>query len=72
MNSKNDTGPEGIAKRGAEPDGIAKRGDDDVEGHSMMINPTVSRDLSKARTADVERAVRSRQHEAEAKRPFRK
>jgi hypothetical protein len=76
MSSKRDAGPDGIqSKRDAEPDGFAKKGftdEDDVEGHSMMINPSLGRDLAKARSEDVERGVRSRQHEAEAKRPFRK
>jgi hypothetical protein len=81
MSSKRDAGPEGFSsKRDAEPDGFASKRDDgfaskrddDVEGHSMMINPGLGRDLAKARSEDVDRAVRSRQHEAEAKRPFRK
>jgi hypothetical protein len=76
MSSKRDAGPEGFSsKRDASPDGFAKSkatGEDDVEGHSMMINPSLGRDLAKARHEDVERSVRSRQHEAEAKRPFRK
>jgi hypothetical protein len=76
MSSKRDAGPEGIqSKRGAEPDGFAKKGftdEDDVEGHSMMINPIIARDLAKARNQEIERGVRARQHEAEAKRPFRK
>ena len=75
MSSKRDAGPDGIqSKRDAEPDGFARKGfteEDDVEGHSM-INPSLGRDLAKARSEDVERGVRSRQHEAEAKRPFRK
>ena len=73
--SKRDAQPDGISKRDASPDGFASSriaGEDDVEGHSMMINPSLSRDLAKARSEDVERSVRSRQHEAEAKRPFRK
>jgi hypothetical protein len=45
---------------------------EDVEGHSMLINPGVSRDLAKAREADVQRSVRSHNQETEAKRPFKK
>jgi hypothetical protein len=75
FSSKRDGSPDGFAsKRDAGPDGFAKRGitgEDDVEGHSM-INPTLGRDLAKARNEDIERNVRNRQHEAEAKRPFRK
>ncbi len=71
--SKRDAQPDGFSsKRDAEPDGFQNKRDDDVEGHSMMINPGLGRDLAKARSEDVDRAVRSRQHEAEAKRPFRK
>lgn len=75
--SKRDAQPDGITSKRdiGGPDGFAKSkvtGEDDVEGHSMMINPSLGRDLAKARSEDVERSVRSRQHEAEAKRPFRK
>jgi hypothetical protein len=45
---------------------------EDVEGHSMLINPGVSRDLAKARDADIQRSVRAHNQASEAKRPFKK
>jgi hypothetical protein len=87
MSIRKDAGPEGLFRKDASPDGVSNQrdlggpdgfakpkitGEDDVEGHSMMINPSLGRDLAKARSEDIERGVRGRQHEAEAKRPFRK
>jgi len=71
-----DLGPEGhrLAKD-VDPDANLRRGvveEDDVEGHSMLISPTLSRDLAKARDAEVERGVRAKNNEAEAKRVFRR
>ena len=45
---------------------------EDVEGHSMLINPGVSRDLAKARDAEIQRSVRAHNQQTEAKRPFKK
>ena len=61
-------------RKDIEPDGHAARkfAEDDVEGHSMLLNPTLGRDLEKARSADVDRSVRSRNQEAEAKRIYRR
>jgi len=76
MSSKRDIGPDGLSKHSAiEPDGLAKHGvveDEDVEGHSMALNPTLGRDLAKARSADVERTVQNKNNEHEAKRIFRR
>jgi hypothetical protein len=40
---------------------------EDVEGHNMWIGPTVSRDLARSRSKDVEREARERQRAKEAK-----
>ena len=48
------------------------RDEEDVEGHSMLINPGVSRDLAKARDAEIQRSVRAHNQQSEAKRPFKK
>ena len=76
MSSKREIGPDGQrSAKDVEPDGQLKRSvveEDDVEGHSMLISPTLSRDLAKARSADVERSVRAKNNEAEAKRIFRR
>lgn len=76
MSSKRDIGPDGLAsKKDVEPDGHISQKmteESDVEGHSMFINPTVGRDLSRARDAEVERGVRQRQLANEAKRVFKK
>ncbi len=75
MATKKDIEPDGNStSRGVEPDGLAvpKAIDDDVEGHSMMLNPTLGRDLAKAKSADIERGVQSKNNQAEAKRIFRR
>jgi len=76
MSSKRDIGPDGLSKHNAiDPDGAIKRNvveDEDVEGHSMALNPTLGRDLAKARSADVERTVQNKNNEHEAKRIFRR
>jgi hypothetical protein len=76
MSSKRDIEPDGLSKHSAvEPDGLSKHSaveDEDVEGHSMALNPTLGRDLAKARSADVERTVRNKNNEHEAKRIFRR
>ena len=76
MSSKRDVGPDGhSSKRDIEPDGLSKHNaieEDDVEGHSMLISPTLGRDLAKARSADVARTVQNKNNEHEAKRVFRR
>jgi hypothetical protein len=53
-------------KRKAEPQ--AQPADEqDVEGH-MMINPTLAGDVARARSKDLDRAVRERNRSKEAKR----
>ena len=42
--------------------------DQDVEGHTMMINPTIAGDMARVRSKDVERAARERNRAKEAKR----
>ena len=75
--SRKDIGPDGhSSQKGGQPDGFTtqKAVDDeaDVEGHSMLISPTVGRDLAKARSEEVERSVRGKQQQSEAKRIFRR
>jgi hypothetical protein len=40
---------------------------DDVEGHSMLLNPTVSRDLTSSRSREIDRQVRDQQRARDAK-----
>ena len=40
----------------------------DVEGHSMMINPTLAGDVARVRSKDIDRAVLERNRAKEAKR----
>ena len=42
--------------------------DDDVEGHMMMVNPTVAGDMARVRNQEVERSVKERKRAKEAKR----
>jgi hypothetical protein len=76
MSSKRDVGPDGqSSKRDIEPDGLARQSaieEDDVEGHSMLMSPTLGRDLAKERNAEIERSVKNKNHANEAKRIFRK
>ena len=42
--------------------------EDDVEGHSMMINPTIAHDMARVRARELEREARERARAKEAKR----
>ena len=42
--------------------------DQDVEGHTMMINPTLASDVARVRSKDVERAAQQRNRSKDAKR----
>jgi hypothetical protein len=53
----------GKAEPQAQPDD-----EQDVEGHSMMINPTLAGDMARVRSKDVDRAVRERNRAKDAKR----
>jgi hypothetical protein len=41
--------------------------EDDVEGHTMPINPTLAGDLARSRSADVDRQARFRLFRRDAK-----
>ncbi len=74
--NKRDIEPEGHSRaKGVEPDGnINQRAfeEDDVEGHSMLISPTLGRDLHNSRIEDAQRSAKAKQHETDAKRIFRR
>ena len=53
----------GKAEPQAQPDD-----EQDVEGHTMMINPTLAGDVARVRSKDVDRAVQERNRAKEAKR----
>ncbi len=40
----------------------------DTEGHSLWINPSAGREMVRGRNADIERQVRDRQREKDAKK----
>ena len=40
----------------------------DVEGHNLWINPAASREMTNSRNRDIERQVRERQREKEARK----
>ena len=42
--------------------------DQDVEGHNMMIHPTIAGDLARVRSKELEREARERNRAKEAKR----
>jgi hypothetical protein len=39
----------------------------DVEGHSMLLDPNLARDLARSHSKDLDRQVRERKHAKEAK-----
>jgi hypothetical protein len=41
--------------------------EDDVEGHSLFLDPTVSRELASSRSREIERQVRDQQRAREAR-----
>ena len=47
--------------------GLSRRTDDDVEGHSMSINPLVARELAHARERDVQANVKRHNFENDAR-----
>jgi hypothetical protein len=76
MSTRRDIEPDGnITRKDVGPEGHTTSKaieEDDVEGHSMLISPTLGRDLDKARSAEIDRTVRGKQQEAEAKRVYHK
>ena len=42
--------------------------DDDVEGHRMLVNPTVAGDMARVRNQEVERSVKERTRAKDANR----
>ena len=51
-----------------DPDPTDRASDEqDVEGHNMWIGPTVSSDLARNRSKELERAARDRQRTKDAK-----
>lgn len=74
--NKRDIEPEGHStSKGVGPDGHSSQKafeEDDVEGHSMLISPTLGRDLHNSRIEDAQRSAKAKQHETDAKRIFRR
>jgi hypothetical protein len=52
----------------APPDDAVAAEGQDTEGQSLWINPSAGREMSRGRNADIERQVRERQREKEAKK----
>jgi hypothetical protein len=58
------TGPEGLSrKKAVEPD---------VEGHSMLQNPALTRNVVQSREREIQRHLRQDDLKSEVRRPFRK
>ena len=51
----------------APDDGAGAEGQD-TEGHNLWINPSAGREMTRGRNADIERQVRERQREKDAKK----
>lgn len=46
--------------------------DDDVEGHSMIPSPAMTRNAQQSREREIQRSLREHELKAEARRPFHK
>jgi len=58
-----------MSENKAEPQPESQPADDqDVEGHNMWINPSMSGDLARNRSKELEREARERNRAKEAKR----
>lgn len=57
------TDKKGASKPQGQPDD-----ENDVEGHNMWINPTMSSDMARNRSKDLEKEARERNRAKEAKR----
>jgi hypothetical protein len=69
--SKAKASPDDFSKAKGSPDGFSKAKaageDDDVEGHSMMINPLAARELNRARERDVQANIKRHNFESDAR-----
>jgi hypothetical protein len=55
---------------GAErPDSIPGADDKDVEGHNLLPDPELGREMARAREAEIERRLKAHEVQAEAKHP---
>lgn len=59
--------PEGLLRRASDE----PKQDEDTEGHMFHLDPSTNRHLAKSRSADIERELRERQRQKEA-RPNRR
>ena len=60
-------GSKAAASDQPDPQAIEGQNEDDVEGHSMLLNPTVSRELAASRSREIERQVKDQQRAREAR-----
>jgi hypothetical protein len=66
---RDDVEGHGIARghvRNADPDD----GSEDVEGHSMLLDPGIARDLARAREKEIQKRAERHGLEEEARRPL--
>ncbi len=66
-NSDDELKPDGLLRRASDE----PKQDEDTEGHMFQVDLGTSRHLAKARSADIERELRERQRQKEA-RPNRR
>lgn len=58
----------GTARASEQPDPAdIEPQDEDVEGHSMLVDPTMARNLAASRSREIERQVRDQQRAREAR-----
>jgi hypothetical protein len=46
--------------------------EEDVEGHSMLHDPTIGRQLARSREQEIQRNLKRHELETEARRPFKR
>lgn len=58
----------GKARASQQPDPAdIERPDEDVEGHSMLVDPAMARNLAASRSREIDRQVRDQQRAREAR-----
>jgi hypothetical protein len=62
---KNDKAPNGLSSR-------ISGDEDDVEGHSFMMDPSTARQLQRAREIELQQQLKRHAFEEEARRPHNK
>lgn len=55
------------ARASDQPDPADTQGPDDVEGHDMLVHPSMAREVAAGRSREIERQVKDQQRAREAR-----